>query len=683
MRSPKRRSGRLKIKKGSMSRIPVRLNVLMGIVILMLVALGWRLVNLQITDSAKYKTEVTSSESSIEKINVQRGLIYDSTGKVLVTNKGSQAITYTKPHTITNKGMYDIANQVGSYLKLNDDQQISTANFAMYYIQSPKRAAKVVAASGTTAAPGTDQYVDDLTDYIEKHKSQFSLNDAQLNKAKIFQKMANAYSLSTVYLKENDVSQEEIANIGERQSKMPGVRVGIYYTRDYPGGQDIKSLIGATSTSKSGLPSDSVNELLAKGYARDDIVGTSYLEKQYEDTLKGSKGRVKVTTNKDGQTTEDKIYAGQVGGDLNLTINNKFQDDVEKILRDNIPGGNTTGAYAVVLNPKTGGVYASSGINRDATTGALTSDALSTVNQANVVGSVVKPATITTGFMNNVITPQNNVLTDQPIKVAGTSPKTSWWNQNGSGNMPLTADKALMMSSNTYVMQVMLKLGGLNYYDGMSLASLPTSVFQTMRDGFSRFGLGVKTGIDLPGEISGLRGKTTREDIGKALDESFGQYDTYTTMQLAQYVATIANGGYRVRPHIVQSITNHNSKNQKVTTTIPTEIMGTVNWNADQRQLIWDGMNEVVHSSSSYATGAGLKDIKPAVSAKTGTAETFTNGQPTLTSSLISFVPNSDVALAVVVPGVDQATENVNQKIGKAIYAAYWKDVEHASSADK
>jgi cell division protein FtsI/penicillin-binding protein 2 len=141
MRSPKRRSGRLKIKKGSMSRIPVRLNVLMGIVILMLVALGWRLVNLQITDSAKYKTEVTSSESSIEKINVQRGLIYDSTGKVLVTNKGSQAITYTKPRTITNKGMYDIANQVGSYLKLNDDQQISTANFAMYYIQSPKRAA--------------------------------------------------------------------------------------------------------------------------------------------------------------------------------------------------------------------------------------------------------------------------------------------------------------------------------------------------------------------------------------------------------------------------------------------------------------------------------------------------------------------------------------------------------------
>ena len=684
MRSPKRRGGRRKTRKGSMSRIPVRLNVLMGIVILMLVALGWRLVDLQITDSAKYKTEVTSAESSIEKTNVQRGLIYDSTGKVLVTNKGSQAITYTKPRTITDKQMYKVANQVGKYVSIDtSSEELSTASFAKYYIQSPKHAKAVVEASGTNAAPGTDAYVDALTNYIEKHQSKFKLTDDQKNRALIFQKMSNAYSLSTVYLKEDNVKQSEIANIGERQSKMPGVRVGIYYTRDYPEGEGIKSLVGGTSTSKSGLPSDSVNELLTKGYSRDDIVGTSYLEKQYEDTLKGSKGRVKVTSGDNDKTNEETLYSGQAGGNLNLTINNKFQNDVEQVLKDKIPGGNTTGAYAVVLNPKTGGVYASAGVNRDSSTGSVTSDALSTVNQANVVGSVVKPATITTGFMNNVITPQNSTLIDQPIKVAGTSAKTSWWNQNGSGNMPLTADQALMMSSNTYVMQVMLKLGGLNYYDGMSLSSLPTNVFQTMRDGFSRFGLGVKTGIDLPGEITGIRGETSRSDIGKALDESFGQYDTYTTMQLAQYVATIANGGYRIRPHIVQSITTRDRDKNKITTTVPSEVMGTVNWTSAQRQMIWDGMNDVVHSSSKYATGTGLKDIKPAVSAKTGTAETFTNGQSTLTSSLISFVPNSDVALAIVVPGVNQSDENVNQDIAKDIYKAYWKDVQDSGSAKK
>jgi cell division protein FtsI/penicillin-binding protein 2 len=155
-------------------------------------------------------------------------------------------------------------------------------------------------------------------------------------------------------------------------------------------------------------------------------------------------------------------------------------------------------------------------------------------------------------------------------------------------------------------------------------------------------------------------------------------------MQLAQYVATIANGGYRVRPHIVQSIQSRDAANKvTTTTTIPTEVLGTVGWTKDERDLIWKGMNEVVHSSSGYATGTHLKDVKPAVSAKTGTAETTTNGATTVTSSLISFVPNSDVALAVVIPGTDDADENVNQAIGSQIYTAFWKDVQDAGSANK
>jgi len=499
MQSPKRRGNR-RSKNGSLARIPARLNVLMGIVVLMLGLLGWRLVTLQVTDSETYKSAVNSAESSTEKVNVQRGMIYDSTGQVLVANKGSQAITYTKPKGVTEAEMYDIANEVAKYISIDTDQ-LSSGNYATYYIQDTKRATKVVKASGTKTVPGTDDYVAALKSYVQKHEAKFPLSDKQKNAAMIFQKMANAYSLSTVYIKETGVTQEEIANIGERQSKMPGVRVGIYYTRDYPQGDSIKALVGSTSTSKSGLPEDSVNKLLTEGYSRDDIVGTSYLEKQYEDALKGTKGQVEVTTDKDGKTTEKTTYAGQAGDSLTLTINSK-----------------------------TGGVYATAGVNRDNETGKTTPDALSTVNQANVVGSVVKPAMITTGFLNGTITAENNTITDQPITVAGTATKSSWFNRNGSGSMPLTADTALMVSSNSYVMQLMLKMGGLNYFPGMSLGALPTSVFQTMRDGIARFGLGVKTGIDLPGEITGVKGSTTREDIGKALDESFGQYDTFTTM---------------------------------------------------------------------------------------------------------------------------------------------------------
>lgn len=678
MQSPKKRGKHRKMTQNSLSRIPARLSVLMGIVVLMLGALGWRLVSLQITNSENYKSAVTNAESSIEKVNVQRGSIYDSTGKVLATNTGSQAITYTKPRAITELEMYQIANNVGKYVTV-DTKTLSDANYASYYIDDERRAQRVAKASGTTAAPGTDDYVAAIKDYVQTHMTDFPLTDRQLNKAMIYQKMANAYALSTVYIKEADVTQDEIANIGERQSKMPGVSVGIYYKRNYPEGDGITSLIGGTS--KSGLPESEVNQLIAKGYSRDDVVGVSYLEKQYETALSGTKSTVKVTTDKNGRTTQKTIYKGKAGSNLKLTINAKFQNDVQDILEKQIPGGYTSGAYAVVMNPKTGGIYATAGVNRDIKTGELTPDALSTVNRANVVGSVVKPAMITTGFMNNVITPDNNTLVDQPIKVAGTASKSSWWNRDGSGNMPITADQALMMSSNTYVMQVMLKIGGLNYTPNMSLANLPSSVYQTMRDGFARFGLGVKTGVDLPGEITGLKGSTTRDHIGNALDESFGQYDTYTTMQLAQYVSTIANGGYRIQPHIVDAITSQDGKQSM---TIPTKVLGTVGWSQAERDLIWKGMNEVVHSSSGYATGTGLKAVKPDANAKTGTAETvYVDGDKeiqTITSSLISFVPGGDVAMAIVVPGTDVGDENVNQHIAVDIYDAFWKDVQDAKT---
>ena len=255
MQSPKRRGNR-RSKNGSLARIPARLNVLMGIVVLMLGLLGWRLVTLQVTDSETYKSAVNSAESSTEKVNVQRGMIYDSTGQVLVANKGSQAITYTKPKGVTEAEMYDIANEVAKYISIDTDQ-LSSGNYATYYIQDTKRAAKVVKASGTKTVPGTDDYVAALKSYVQKHEAKFPLSDKQKNAAMIFQKMANAYSLSTVYIKETGVTQEEIANIGERQSKMPGVRVGIYYTRDYPQGDSIKALVGSCLLYTSPSPRDS------------------------------------------------------------------------------------------------------------------------------------------------------------------------------------------------------------------------------------------------------------------------------------------------------------------------------------------------------------------------------------------------------------------------------------------
>ncbi|MFL1695809.1 peptidoglycan D,D-transpeptidase FtsI family protein [Weissella kandleri] len=680
MQQPRRKRRRRRAPN-SLTRIPVRLNALLGIVILILVILGVQLLNLQVRKADKFKAEVNSSAKSIEKENVQRGNIYDSTGKVMVDNKGSQAITYQKPKSITEAEMYKVANEVGKYLQVDTDQLADT-NYAMYYIQDDKRAQKVGRHINNLASDGTDAQVRQLTQYLKQHKDDFPLTDAQKNNAMIYQKMGDAYALSTVYLKTNDVSAEEIANIGERQSKMPGVKVGLYYTREYPSGDAMASIIGAVSTSKSGLPESQVNSLLTKGYDRDDSVGTSYLEQYYESALRGTKRKVSVgTDNRTGKTSSKVIQPGQAGSDLTLTVNAKFQEDLQKILEEKIPGGLTEGGYAVMINPKTGALYGMAGVHRDNKTGKMTSDALGNINRAQVVGSVVKPAMITTAMMNNVITPTNSAVNDVPIQIAGTAVKSSWFNQNGS--VPLTAETALEASSNSYVMQLMLKMGGLNYYPNMTLGNLDPSVWSKMRNGFARFGLGVPTGIDLPGEVTGIKGKTDAAHSGNALDESFGQYDTFTPIQLAQYVATIANGGYRVQPHVVESISNRqkDSNVEHLQTTIPTKVLGTVGWTDAQRKVIYDGMDRVVHGSGSRVTGSQLKGIKPSVSAKTGTAETFTDGQETFSSTGVSFAKDRDVALAIVVPGIsNKDQDSVANTISVAIWEAYWRDVANAGT---
>src|SRR5690606_31853900 len=87
-------------------------------------------------------------------------------------------------------------------------------------------------------------------------------------------------------------------------------------------------------------------------------------------------------------------------------------------------------------------------------------------------------------------------------------------------------------------------------------ASIDFSGFEKFRRYFQQFGLGTETGVDYPYEATGFEG--TNPMAGNLLDFAIGQYDTYTALQLAQYVSTIANDGYRVRPRFLKEIREPN-----------------------------------------------------------------------------------------------------------------------------
>jgi len=668
------------------SQIPFRLNFLFIIVALLFAALIGQLAYLQVMYGSKFKAEVNSTDTTIETTNVQRGMVYDSTGKVLVGNKAHQAISYTKGVNVLSTSMYDIANKLGNYLTVSTSS-LTPRQSIDYYLTDQKRLKAVESKlSGTKGLSATALYNKALN-YLE-NDSSFKLTETQKNAAAIFAKMSGAYALSTTYIKDSGVSSREIAEIGEHLSDMPGVQVGTSWSRNYPNGKSMNSIIGTVSSEKTGLPSDRVNELLAQGYSRNDSVGQSYLEQEYESVLRGTKAEKQVEVAGNNTVTKEvKKYGGQKGDNLQLTINSKFQSQLQSFVKsaEAGAGGNSTGTSAVVMNPNTGGVIGMAGVDRDPSTGKTTDNALGTINSDIVMGSVVKGAMVSGALMKGVITPTNSTLTDMPITVGGVK-KSSWFNHGGGSNIAVNAAGALEVSSNSYMMQLAMKEAGFNYSSGAAL-TMSTKAFDIERGYFKQFGLGVKTGIDLPGESSGLEGSSSFAHIGNALDLSFGNYDAYTVMQVAQYMSTIANGGTRIAPHVVQSIrgTTSTGKLGAVKSTVEPKILNTIDMTAAQKRLVKEGLYDVVHGSNTYKTGGAMSSITPKISAKTGTAQTYYKGNETVTLSLASFAPSThpQVVVALAMPNLGVNAESNNMTLAKKIYAAYWKTVQSTSTINE
>lgn len=686
----KKSLGKIKFKqqkkgtRDNKSIIPFRLNLLFFLVFMLFVALIIQMAHLQIMQGKRFAAEAANNSTKVETRNVQRGMIFDSTGKVLVGNDSSRAITYTKPLNVTDAQMYQVANELGKFLSVGTNT-LSSAQKAEYYLANPKNNARIVKKiSGADTMTG-GKLTKAEQDYVHRHHLGQNLSAAQQNAAVIFNKMNGALSLSTVYIKTKDVSDKEMALVGAHMAQLPGIQVGTSWSRNYPNGDSIKSIVGTVTTQKQGLPENQVNELLAEGYARNDSVGSSYLESEYENVLKGTKKTIKVETQNNKVKKEVKEYGGQNGSDLQLTINAKFQNDLQGIIQkqtQQAAAGNPYcgGGYAVVMNPNTGAIIGIAGVKRDIKTGKMTSDALGTINQAFPMGSVIKPAMVMGALHDRVITPENNTIEETPIVLQGIARIGSWFDNNGKTvEMDLTAPEALEVSANGYMVKLIMRMGGFQYSPGKKLR-LPVSIFPQLRNNFAQYGLGVKTGIDIPGEATGMKGPSGEKDIGTALYMSFGQYDTYTTIQLAQYCSTIANGGYRLQPHVIAAIREpaKDGKLGNIQYKFTPQILNVVPGSVAEWNIIKTGMWDVVHGNSPYITGKPLSSIKPAVAAKTGIAQTTTDGHDTYTFDAISYAPTKkpQVVVAVAFPGIASASYEGEMETTHMIYDAYWKDVQ-------
>ena len=687
-------------KKKKKSHIPFRLNLLFLIVFFSFIALISRLAYIQLVKGDEFVALVQRTETTTAKKSVPRGSIYDSQGRILVGNKPKLAINYTRPADVKSSTMLEIAKKLTTLISV-DASELKERDLKDYWVATnPDKVDSLLTADEKKRIAkenlSTSQTYEMQLEHIPADELNYS--DAEKQVIAIFTKMNSAYALSTVTLKNEGVTEQEVAKISERLGELRGVDVDSDWDREYPMGDMLKTILGTVSSEKTGLPSDKVKSLLAQGYSLNDRVGTSYLEEQYETVLSGTKTVVKSQTNTKGEVVNStETYPGKGGSNLVLTIDTEFQKKIEEIATKSVEEMTDPAAdrvYIVVMNPKNGDVLGITGkkkkFDENFHSTGVEDDALGAINNSFGMGSVVKPATVLSGYMDGAITLDDNTIVDEPIEFEASKPKSSWFNRNGK--MELTDLDALERSSNVYMIKLAMKMGGQTTYEKGGRLNINLSLFDKLREYYAQFGLGVRTGIDLPNEGKGYNGGTA--DAFSALDFAFGQFDLYTPLQLAQYMSTIANGGTRIAPRLVKEIheTSPSGGIGNLEDVVPTKIMNSIQVSKEILDHIKEGLYRVTHGENG-TSAMTFRTYSPQVAGKTGTTEAFYSGpNPAYTneavenSTFISYAPNDnpEIVVAVVAPYFkDGSPSDYAAKVAKQVYDAYFGKSSSSSQTNE
>ena len=675
------------MRKFNSHSIPIRLNLLFSIVILLFMTIIGRLLYMQVLNKDFYEKKLASASQTKVTTSSARGEIYDASGKPLVENTLKQVVSFTRSNKMTAKDLKEIASQLLGYVSITSPN-LTERQLADYYLADPEIYKKTVEALPSEKRLDSDgnrlsesELYNNAVDSVQT--SQLNYTEDEKKEIYLFSQLNAVGNFATGSIVTDSLTDTQIALIASASKKLPGISISTSWERKVLE-TSLSSIIGSVSSEKAGLPAEEADAYLKKGYSLNDRVGTSYLEKQYEETLQGKRSVKEIHLDKYGNMESvENIEDGTKGNNIKLTIDLAFQDSVDALLKSyfNSELGNggakySEGVYAVALNPKTGAVLSMSGIKHDLKTGELAPDSLGTVTNVFVPGSVVKAATISSGWENGVLS-GNQTLTDQSIVFQGSPPINSWYTAF-SGPMPITAVQALEYSSNTYMVQTALGIMGLTYQPNMvaAIGNLESAMGK-LRSTFGEYGLGSATGIDLPDESTGFIPKDY--DLANYITNSFGQFDNYTPMQLAQYVATIANNGVRVAPRIVEGIYGNNDKGglgDLIQQLQPTE-MNKVNISDSDMSILQQGFYQVSHGTSGLTTGRAFSNgALVSISGKTGTAESYVaDGQQATNTNAVAYAPSDDpqIAVAVVFPHNTNLTNGVGPSIARDIINLYQK----------
>ena len=652
-----------------------------------------RLANLQIVMGADYREQSMRRIMRTMPVAAPRGEILDRYGRAFVKNRMGYSVMLDRV-TLPREEQNDLILRLLDTLEENgitytDSLPVTEAPYA--YISGSEDAEKKVKSflkaknfnENTTAVEAMSRLMDKygLNGYSERDARRL---------AGIRYDMENAgFSMTNPFTVASDVDMTTVTTLRERYDSYPGVTIEIEPVREYASGTTAAHLLGYVGK----MSSTEVEEYLEKGYQMSDLVGKDGIEKTMESYLRGVSGEKVIEQNSLGKVTSTTYSVDpQPGNNVMLTIDKKLQETAERSLAETIrtisengkrrdPSGRSKNGWdadsgaCVVLKADTGEVLVSASypsynpatINRDYN--ELAADpAKPFINRAIAgayePGSTFKMATALAGLEEGVITVKTTIY-DKGVYTyyKGYQPKCWVYDDYGYTHKEVDVVKALKVSCNYFF-----------YETGRLLGIDKLNVW------CKQLGMGQKTGIELIGESAGkLAGPEEREKsggtwyAGDTLQAAIGQSDNLLTpLQLANYVATIANGGTRRQPTLLKSVRSYLYDEELFAN--ETKVLNTIDIDPEYYDAIMAGMQAVTEDG----TASNVFGNYPiTVGGKTGTAS-VSKGSPTGVFVAVAPLEDPEIVVAIV---VEHGTHgNYVAKVARDIFDAYFADRDLGSA---
>ena len=628
-----------------------RVMLLAGAIVICFLILFIRLLYIQVFSYEDYTAKKDDYTSIKQYVSAPRGEIYDCKGRVLAKTVISHNIVYTSPNNMTIDDYKLYAERVVSvfdididsfterdkkeaymtYLSLNDDPNALLTDKEQEEYES-----------GAWGSDNESIRYGLMYDRIGDDELE-EMDEDTLKMCIVYQRMTTNYSTGQENVILEDVSDSDVAYLVEHKTEFPGFDVDFGgWKREYPYGETLSDVLGTVTTSTEGLPEEYSDYYLQKGYQYNAPVGRSGLEYQYNDVLAGIAEESRITYDSNGLAKKEVIRQARKGNDIYLSIDIDLQQSLDTTLKTVLQenGGterreNFYSLFMCMMDPYTGEVIALSGYQMDPDTRQMTYFASGNYMSLVNPGSSIKGATVYMGLSEGVIQP-GEVINDEVMNIAGQ--EFGSYQDHG----PVNDIQALSVSSNVYMFNIAIRLGGGTYQEGEPLnISNVSGTFDKMRSYYSMFGLGNITGLDVPGEVTGYMG--VGREPGMLLNYSIGQFDMYTPIQLLEYVSTIATNGLIYQPKLMSYVMEVNSEeivsvNESVLkNTLPEE-------NSEYLSRVQQGFRACVADGNCGV----LRDFSVPVAGKTGTAEV----NEWTTAAFVGWAPyeDADVSFACVAP---------------------------------